>query len=130
VQVALLRFGERALRHFIYLERPEGMDLDDDVVLIESDLIYEAYYDARNISRLGPLIGNRRVRLGMRSVVFMQGDAAALAADVSRAMTTGTVTATNQHGEVVAVANAQGIMLREEDITEYVAWTERVKPRA
>jgi hypothetical protein len=29
VQVALLRFGERALRHFIYLERREGMDLDD-----------------------------------------------------------------------------------------------------
>ena len=32
-------------------------------------IVYEAYYDARNISRLGPLIGNRRVRLGMRSVV-------------------------------------------------------------
>jgi Ferritin-like len=29
VQVALVSFGERALRHFIYLERPEGMDLDD-----------------------------------------------------------------------------------------------------
>jgi hypothetical protein len=29
VQVALLRFDERALRHFLYLERPEGMDLDD-----------------------------------------------------------------------------------------------------
>ena len=29
VQVALLRFGEPALRHFLYLERPEGMDLDD-----------------------------------------------------------------------------------------------------
>jgi hypothetical protein len=29
VQIALLPFGERALRHFIYLERPEGMDLDD-----------------------------------------------------------------------------------------------------
>jgi Ferritin-like len=29
VQVALLSFGEPALRHFIYLERPEGMDLDD-----------------------------------------------------------------------------------------------------
>lgn len=29
VQVALVAFGERALRHFIYLERPEGMDLDD-----------------------------------------------------------------------------------------------------
>ena len=27
--MALVRFGERALRHFIYLERPEGMDLDD-----------------------------------------------------------------------------------------------------
>jgi CDGSH-type Zn-finger protein/truncated hemoglobin YjbI/ferredoxin len=29
VQLALLPFGERALRHFMYLERPEGMDLDD-----------------------------------------------------------------------------------------------------
>jgi hypothetical protein len=29
VQIALVRFGERALRHFIYLERPEGMDLND-----------------------------------------------------------------------------------------------------
>jgi Ferritin-like len=29
VQLALVPFGERALRHFIYLERPEGMDLAD-----------------------------------------------------------------------------------------------------
>src|SRR5919204_2333516 len=29
VQIALLPFGERALRHFMYLERPEGMPLDD-----------------------------------------------------------------------------------------------------
>jgi hypothetical protein len=29
VQIALVPFGERALRHFIYLERPEGMDLSD-----------------------------------------------------------------------------------------------------
>jgi hypothetical protein len=29
VQIALVGFGERALRHFIYLERPEGMALDD-----------------------------------------------------------------------------------------------------
>jgi Ferritin-like len=29
VQIALVAFGERALRHFIYLERPEGMALDD-----------------------------------------------------------------------------------------------------
>src|SRR5256886_17637290 len=26
---SLVPFGERALRHFIYLERPEGMALDD-----------------------------------------------------------------------------------------------------
>jgi Ferritin-like len=29
VQMALLPFGERALRHFLYLERPEGMALAD-----------------------------------------------------------------------------------------------------
>jgi CDGSH-type Zn-finger protein/truncated hemoglobin YjbI len=29
VQLALLPFGEQALRHFMFLERPEGMDLDD-----------------------------------------------------------------------------------------------------
>ena len=29
VQLALLPFGERALRHFLYLERPEGMLLQD-----------------------------------------------------------------------------------------------------
>lgn len=29
VQLALLPFGERALRHFLYLERPEGMPVED-----------------------------------------------------------------------------------------------------
>ena len=29
VQIALVPFGERALRHFMFLERPEGMPLDD-----------------------------------------------------------------------------------------------------
>src|SRR6478735_1478009 len=29
VQLDLLPFGERALRHFLFLERPEGMDFDD-----------------------------------------------------------------------------------------------------
>jgi len=29
VRLVLLPFGEEALRHFLYLERPEGMDLDD-----------------------------------------------------------------------------------------------------
>src|SRR5579872_6315475 len=29
VQIALVPFGERALRHFLYLERPEGIEVDD-----------------------------------------------------------------------------------------------------
>jgi Ferritin-like len=29
VEIALVPFGERALRHFMYLERPEGMTLED-----------------------------------------------------------------------------------------------------
>src|SRR5262249_32720340 len=29
VSLTLLPFGEQALRHFMYLERPEGMQLDD-----------------------------------------------------------------------------------------------------
>ena len=29
VRLELLPFGEQALRHFLYLERPEGMDIDD-----------------------------------------------------------------------------------------------------
>jgi hypothetical protein len=29
VQLELMPFGERAVRHFLYLERPEGMDLED-----------------------------------------------------------------------------------------------------
>jgi CDGSH-type Zn-finger protein/truncated hemoglobin YjbI len=29
VRLALLPFGEQALRHFLFLERPEGMDVDD-----------------------------------------------------------------------------------------------------
>ena len=29
LQIALMPFGEEALRHFVYLERPEGVDIDD-----------------------------------------------------------------------------------------------------
>lgn len=32
-------------------------------------IVYESYYNARNISQLGPIVGNRRMRLGMRSIV-------------------------------------------------------------
>jgi hypothetical protein len=34
-----------------------------------SDVVYEAYYRATNISRLGRIVGPRRMRLGMRSIV-------------------------------------------------------------
>jgi hypothetical protein len=34
-----------------------------------ADIVYEAYYNAANITRLGPLAGNRRMRQGMRSLV-------------------------------------------------------------
>ena len=33
-------------------------------------VVYEAYSDAGNITRLGPLAGNRRMRIGMRSIVL------------------------------------------------------------
>src|SRR5437660_6702834 len=37
VQLALLPFGEQALRHFMFLERPEGMALDDAEGLAAQD---------------------------------------------------------------------------------------------
>lgn len=32
-------------------------------------IVYESYYNARNIHALGPVLGNRRMRLGMRNIV-------------------------------------------------------------
>jgi hypothetical protein len=37
VRLALLPFGEQAVRHFMYLERPEGMNLDDAEGLAAAD---------------------------------------------------------------------------------------------
>ncbi len=34
-------------------------------------IVYEAYYDARRASSLGSLLGNRRMRLGMRSTIAL-----------------------------------------------------------
>jgi hypothetical protein len=34
-----------------------------------ADVVYEAYYNARNIDALGPVLGTRRMRLGMRNIV-------------------------------------------------------------
>ncbi len=44
-----------------------------------ADIVYEAYYDASRIYPMGPVMGNRRMRLGIRSVVahFEGADVAA-----------------------------------------------------
>lgn len=39
------------------------------------DIVYEAYYDAPRISALGVVLGNRRIRLGMRGFVKLLTDA-------------------------------------------------------
>jgi hypothetical protein len=36
-----------------------------------ADLVYEAYYDATRIVKMGPLMGTRRIRMGMRNVVAL-----------------------------------------------------------
>ncbi len=36
-----------------------------------ADIVYEAYYNARNIDSLGPVLGSRRMRLGMRNIVSL-----------------------------------------------------------
>ena len=35
------------------------------------DIVYEAYYDASHIHPMGPVMGNRRMRLGIRNVVTL-----------------------------------------------------------
>ena len=45
VEIELLPFGERALRHFMYLERPEGMELADADGFAPSPRVEKAIYD-------------------------------------------------------------------------------------
>jgi hypothetical protein len=62
VQIALVPFGERALRHFIYLERPEGMDLEDAAgfsaarhgkpLLLDADSLVAVPEDWRTVGHL------------------------------------------------------------------------------
>ena len=48
VQFALLRFGEDALRHFIYFERPQGVDVED-ADLFTADAERPSPMDAREL---------------------------------------------------------------------------------
>ena len=79
VQLALLRFGERALRHFIYLERPEGMDLDDaegftavgrTQPLTDGDQLMAVPEDYQTVGHL-----YRRIEQGLERLVARHGEA-------------------------------------------------------
>ena len=52
VQIALLPFGEPALRHFAYLERPEGMEMADAEGFAALDKAQELPHDAED--EIGP----------------------------------------------------------------------------
>ena len=52
VQMALLPFGEAALRHFVYLERPEGMDMADQEGFSALDKARELPHDEAD--EIGP----------------------------------------------------------------------------
>jgi hypothetical protein len=64
VQLALLPFGEQALRHFMFLERPEGMDLQDasglaasgraQPLLSERDIVPAARTSRQSATSTGP----------------------------------------------------------------------------
>jgi hypothetical protein len=78
VQVALVPFGERALRHFIYLERPEGMDLDDAEgfaaidqaqPLTDGDLLMAVPEDYQTVGHL-----YRGIEQGLQRLVEQHGE--------------------------------------------------------
>ncbi len=79
VQIALVPFGERALRHFIYLERPEGMDLDDAEgfaaagqarPLTDGDSLMAVPEDYQTVGHL-----YRGIERGMERLVELHGEA-------------------------------------------------------
>ncbi|HJR44897.1 MAG TPA: ferritin-like protein [Actinomycetota bacterium] len=78
VQLALLPFGERALRHFLYLERPEGINLPDaegfDVVDESEPLMTEEDIVPRpqDFATIGHLY--RSIEEGIRNLVERHGE--------------------------------------------------------
>jgi len=78
VSLALLPFGEAALRHFMYLERPEGMQLDDTELLramvratpfVELGQIVPQLQDFATIGHL-----YRSIEEGVRSLAARYGE--------------------------------------------------------
>jgi Ferritin-like len=78
VRLALLPFGEQALRHFMFLERPEGMDLEDadglDAVADASPLMTEDEIVPRlqDFATVGHLY--RSIEAGFRHLVDKLGE--------------------------------------------------------
>jgi Ferritin-like len=77
VRLALLPFGEQALRHFLYLERPEGMDLDDAEGLVALDAAVPVMTEqdivphAQDFATVGHLY--RSIEQGFRHLVDIFG---------------------------------------------------------
>ncbi len=57
VQLALMPFGERALRHFLFLERPEGMPLEDADIFVQK------------LAQAGPILAHDRRDLDEEAIV-------------------------------------------------------------
>jgi Ferritin-like len=80
IRMALLPFGETALRHFIYLERPEGLEVDDDEAFAALDKA--APLPAAEEDEIGPRVQEfatigalyRAVELGLESLVTKLGE--------------------------------------------------------
>lgn len=78
VQLALLPFGEQALRHFLYLERPEGMILDDATGFEVTGAALPAVADdevvpeAQDFATVGHLY--RGIEQGLRQLVERHGE--------------------------------------------------------
>ena len=71
VRLALLPFGEQALRHFLFLERPEGMDIDDADGLAAVDCAVPVMGERRDrtrTSRSSQTVGHlyRSIEAGFR----------------------------------------------------------------
>jgi hypothetical protein len=80
VEIALLPFGERALRHFMFLERPEGMRLRDAEGFTPSDLSAPYPADETNLTAgaeewhtVGHLY--RGIETGLANLVEKHGEA-------------------------------------------------------
>jgi hypothetical protein len=80
IQLALLPFGEHALRHFLYLERPEGMEFTDAAEFVpaapprQALTPVEVMPHGQEFATVGHLY--RGIRDGLRTLVAKTGEAA------------------------------------------------------